>query len=194
MIIPVESKVFNASADKTDMVNIAEVFPGKTRLLVVDDDSDLRLTLCEYLESRNFTVSSARNGNEAINLLQSRKATFDIIFTDLVMPPGPDGMEVLKVAKELNPFCYVVVMTGYSSIETAIESIRCGAFDYLTKPFKLAQIEIVANRIMEYLNLLDDNKRLSAKLAIVTEKSTSIDSRLERIESLLGTLVANTPT
>ena len=194
MIIPVESKVFNASADKTDMVNIAEVFPGKTRLLVVDDDSDLRLTLCEYLESRNFTVSSARNGNEAINLLQSRKATFDIIFTDLVMPPGPDGMEVLRVAKELNPFCYVVVMTGYSSIETAIESIRCGAFDYLTKPFKLAQIEIVANRIMEYLNLLDDNKRLSAKLAIVTEKSTSIDSRLERIESLLGTLVANTPT
>lgn len=194
MIIAVESKVFNATADKTDMVNIAEVFPGKTRLLVVDDDSDLRLTLCEYLESRNFTVSSARNGNEAINLLQSRKATFDIIFTDLVMPPGPDGMEVLKVAKELNPFCYVVVMTGYSSIETAIESIRCGAFDYLTKPFKLAQIEIVANRIMEYLNLLDDNKRLSAKLAIVTEKSTSIDSRLERIESLLGTLVANTPT
>jgi len=194
LIIAVESKVFNATADKTDMVNIAEVFPGKTRLLVVDDDSDLRLTLCEYLESRNFTVSSARNGNEAINLLQSRKATFDIIFTDLVMPPGPDGMEVLKVAKELNPFCYVVVMTGYSSIETAIESIRCGAFDYLTKPFKLAQIEIVANRIMEYLNLLDDNKRLSAKLAIVTEKSTSIDSRLERIESLLGTLVANTPT
>jgi DNA-binding NtrC family response regulator len=85
-------------------------------------------------------------------------------------------------------------MTGYSSIETAIESIRCGAFDYLTKPFKLAQIEIVANRIMEYLNLLDDNKRLSAKLAIVTEKSTSIDSRLEKIESLLGTLVAKTPT
>ena len=194
MIIRVESKVFNASADKTDMVNIAEVFPGKTRLLVVDDDSDLRLTLCEYLESRNFTVSSARNGNEAINLLQSRKATFDIIFTDLVMPPGPDGMEVLRVAKELNPFCYVVVMTGYSSIETAIESIRCGAFDYLTKPFKLAQIEIVANRIMEYLNLLDDNKRLSSKLAIVTERSTSIDSRLERIESLLGSLVANTPT
>jgi DNA-binding NtrC family response regulator len=194
LIIPVESKVFNASADKTDMVNIAEVFPGKTRLLVVDDDSDLRLTLCEYLESGNFTVSSARNGNEAINLLQSRKGTFDIIFTDLVMPPGPDGMEVLRVAKELNPFCYVVVMTGYSSIETAIESIRCGAFDYLTKPFKLAQIEIVANRIMEYLNLQDDNKRLSAKLAIATEKSTSIDSRLERIESLLGTLVAKTST
>ena len=88
-------------------------------------------------------------------------------------------MEVLKVAKELNPSCYVVVMTGYSSIETAIESIRCGAFDYLAKPFKLAQIEIVTNRILEYLNLNDNNKRLSAKLARVTEKSTMIDLRLE---------------
>ena len=176
------------------MVNIAEVFPGKTRMLVVDDDSDLRLTLCEYLETRNFTVTSSRNGSEAISLLQSRKFTFDMIFTDLVMPPGPDGMDVLKVAKELNPFCYVVVMTGYSSIETAIESIRCGAFDYLAKPFKLAQIEIVANRILEYLSLIDDNKRLSAKLALVTEKSTTIDSRLERIESLLSSLLAKVPT
>ena len=176
------------------MVNIAEVFPGRTRILVVDDDSDLRLTLCEYLESRNFTVSSARNGNEAINLLQSRKATFDIIFTDLMMPPGPDGMEVLKAAKQLNPLCYVVVMTGYSSIETAIESIRCGAFDYLTKPFKLAEIEIVANRILEYLILIDDNKKLSSRLAMATEKSATIDSRLERIESLLSSLVAKVST
>ena len=188
------SKVFTPSADNSDMVNIAEVFPGKTRILVVDDDGDLRLTLCEYLESLNFTVSSARNGAEAINLLQSRKSTFDMIFTDLVMPPGPDGMEVLKVAKQLNPFCYVVVMTGYSSIETAIESIRCGAFDYLAKPFKLVQIEIVANRILEYLTLMDDNKRLSAKLALLTDKSTSIDSKLERIESLLSSLLAKVPT
>ena len=176
------------------MLNIAEVLPGKTRILVVDDDSDLRLTLCEYLESRNFAVSSARNGSEAVNMIQSRKHTFDIIFTDLVMPPGPDGMEVLKVAKKNNPLSYVVVMTGYSSIETAIESIRCGAFDYLAKPFKLAQIEIVANRILEYLNLIDDNKRLSAKLAVLTEKSTTIDSRLERIESLLSSLLAKVPT
>ena len=172
------------------MVNIAELVPGKTRILVVDDDCDLRLTLCEYLESFNFTVSSARNGSEATAVLQSGKA-FDIIFTDLIMPPGPDGLEVLRVARQLNPLSYVVVMTGYSSIETAIESIRSGAFDYLTKPFKLAQIEIVANRIIEHLVLSSDNKRLSQKLAMVTEKSATIESRLERIESLLSRLVAN---
>jgi DNA-binding NtrC family response regulator len=173
------------------MVNVSELVPGKTRVLVVDDDCDLRLTLCEYLESFNFIVSSAPNGSEAITALHSSRPAFDIVFTDLFMPPGPDGLEVLRVARQLNPLSYVVVMTGYSSIETAIESIRSGAFDYLTKPFKLAQIEIVANQIIEHVALSSDNKRLSQKLAMVTEKSTTIESRLERIESLLSRLVAN---
>jgi DNA-binding NtrC family response regulator len=176
------------------MVPIGEVFSGKPRILVVDDDSDLRLTLCEYLEARNFVVSSARNGTEAISLVQSKKHAFDIVFTDLMMPPGPDGMEVLKVVKQFSPLSCVVVMTGYSSIGTAIESIRSGAFDYLTKPFKLAEIEILANRMMEYLVLIDDNKRLSSKLALVTEKSATIESRLEKIEALLSTLVAKVGT
>jgi DNA-binding NtrC family response regulator len=148
------------------------------------------LTLCEYLEDRNFLVSSARNGSEAIHLVQSKKHIFDIVFTDLVMPPGPDGLEVLKVVKQLNPLSCVVVMTGYSSIGTAIESIRSGAFDYLTKPFKLAEIEVLANRMVEYLVLIDDNRRLSSKLALSTERSAAIDSRLERIETLLSSLVA----
>jgi len=172
------------------MGSFGEVFSGKPRILVVDDDGDLRLTLCEFLQSCNFVVSSARDGSEAINLIQSRKHAFDIIFTDLMMPPGPDGLEVLKVSKQLNPLGCVVVMTGYSSIGTAIESIRSGAFDYLTKPFKLAEIEILANRIIEYLALLDDNKRLSSKLALVTEKSASIDLRLEKIEALLSSLAS----
>jgi DNA-binding NtrC family response regulator len=106
------------------------------------------------------------------------------------MPPGPDGLEVLKVVKQLNPLSCVVVMTGYSSIGTAIESIRSGAFDYLTKPFKLAEIEVLANRMVEYLVLIDDNRRLSSKLALSTERSAAIDSRLERIETLLSSLVA----
>ena len=172
------------------MSTISEVFSGRPRILIVDDDSDLRLTLCEYLQTRNFIVSSARNGEEAITLLRARQHAFDIIFTDLMMEPGPDGLDVLRVAKQLNPLGCVVVMTGYSSIGTAIESIRNGAFDYVTKPFKLAEIEILANRIIEYLTLIDDNKRLSSKLAMVTEKSVSIDQRLERIETLLSSLIA----
>jgi len=193
-IVSIEFKVFKEHADICGMVNVAEIFSGKPRILIVDDDGDLRLTLCEYLESRNFVVSSARNGGEAINIIQSRKSSFDIIFTDLVMPPGPDGLDVLKTSKQLNPLSCVVVMTGYSSLGTAIESIRSGAFDYLTKPFKLAEIEIVANRIVEYLVLIDDNKKLSSKLALVTERSAAIDLRLGKIEALLSSLVAKSDT
>jgi len=169
------------------MVQVSEFLPGKTRLLIVDDDSDLRLTLCEYMEARRFEVTSAKSGTEAIRLFETGRR-FDIVFTDLIMPPGPDGLEVLKVARARNPLCYVVVMTGFSSIETAIESIRFGAFDYLTKPFKLAEIEIVANRIVEHLCLLEDNRNLTQKVAAINDKFVSIDSRLERIESMVGRL------
>jgi DNA-binding NtrC family response regulator len=171
------------------MVTSAEYLPGRTRVLVVEDDSDLRLTLCEYLETRRFRVSSAKSGSEAIRLFQSGQQ-FDIVFTDLMMPPGPDGLEVLKAARSLHPHSHVVVMTGYSSLETAIESIRLGAFDYLTKPFQIAEIEIVANRIIEHALLLEDNRILSQKVTALTDRYASIDSRLERIEAMLGRLNA----
>ena len=169
------------------MVQSAEAFTSKTRVLLVDDDSDLRLTLCEYLETRRFRVSSAKNGTEAIRMFESGQQ-FDIVFTDLMMPPGPNGLEVLKVIRDLQPHTHVVVMTGYSSIETAIESIRLGASDYLAKPFQVAQLEIVANRILEHLILLEDNRILSQKVHSLTEKFSTIDTRLERIDSMVGRL------
>ena len=183
------AKVFKAFADITIVVQSAELFSGKTKVLIVDDDSDLRLTLCEYLETRRFRVSSARNGSEAIRMFESGQQ-FDIVFTDLMMPPGPNGLEVLKAIRNLQPHTQVVVMTGYSSIETAIESIRLGAFDYLTKPFQVAELEITANRILEHLILLEDNRVLSQKVHSLTEKFSTIDSRLERIDSMVGRLGA----
>jgi two-component system response regulator AtoC len=183
------AKVFKTFADITIVVQSAELFSGKTKVLIVDDDSDLRLTLCEYLETRRFRVSSARNGSEAIRMFESGQQ-FDIVFTDLMMPPGPNGLEVLKAVRNLQPHTQVVVMTGYSSIETAIESIRLGAFDYPTKPFQVAELEITANRILEHLILLEDNRVLSQKVHSLTEKFSTIDSRLERIDSMVGRLGA----
>jgi DNA-binding NtrC family response regulator len=176
------------------MLNITEFGSGKTDILIVDDDCDIRLTLCEFLQSRNFSVSSAANAAQAIALLESRKQPFDIICTDLMMPPGADGLEVLKTAKQLNPLSYVVIMTGCSSIQPAIESIRSGAFDYLTKPFKLAEMEIATNRVLEHLSVSNDNKRLAAELATANEKSATIEARLERIELLLSRIAANVPS
>lgn len=173
------------------MVHSPELILGTARVLLVDDSSDLRLTLSEFLTARGFSVTCAKNGTEAIHLLnQAGSRPYDMVFTDLRMPPGPDGLEVLKAARIRNPHTSVVVMTGFSSIDTAIESIRLGAFDYLTKPFQVAELEIVANRILERQFLLEDNRTLSQKVHTLTEKFSTIDTRLERIEGLLGRLSA----
>ena len=173
------------------MVRSPELVSGAARVLLVDDNSDLRLTLSEFLNARGFRVTCAKNGTEAIQLLnQTGSQPYDMVFTDLRMPPGPDGLEVLKAARIRNPHTSVVVMTGFSSIDTAIESIRLGAFDYLTKPFQVAELEIVANRILERKVLLEDNRTLSQKVHSLTEMFSSIDNRLERIDGVLGRLSA----
>ena len=168
---------------------ICEFRPEKTRMLIVDDDADLRITLDDYFESRGFNVMSVRSGADAVELLASRREEFDIVLTDLVMP-GVDGLAVLKAAKQVNPLMHVVVMTGYSSLKTAVESIRCGAFDYLAKPFELVEIEIVVNRIIEHQILAADNQRLNRKLSMLSEQARSVDSRLGAIETSLSRLVA----
>ena len=155
-------------------------------MLIVEDDSDLRLTLCEYMETHRFSLTSAKSERKLC--VYSTPKTADIIFTDLMMPPGPNGLEVLKAARALNPHCYVVIMTGYSSIDSAIESIRLGAFDYLPKPFQLVEIEIIANRIIEHLCLLEDNRRLSRKLLSLNEDYAAIEARLQNIEAMIGSL------
>lgn len=172
------------------MGQITEYRPGNVRILIVDDDPDLRLTLDDYLDARGYQVISARSGSDAVQALETGGNSFDIVLTDLMMP-GVDGMAVLRAARQSNPLVHVVIMTGYSSLKTAIESVRCGAFDYLTKPFELVEIEIIVNRIIENQRLGAENRRLSRKLSLLTERSESVDSRLGTIESLLSSLAAN---
>lgn len=159
-------------------------------MLIVDDDDDFRLTLHDHFSSRDFHVVMARNGSEAVKLLEYNGSNLDVVLTDLMMP-GCDGLEVLKVAKRANPLIHVVVMTGYSSMETAIESIRCGAYDYIAKPFKLVEIEILVNKILEHLYLLSENRRLAEKLAADHDHSQGIEQRLDNIEGLLSRILAN---
>ena len=168
---------------------LKEVRSTKTRLMIVDDDGDLRMALADYFETRGFEVASMRSGAVAVEHLSTRQEPYDIVLTDLVMP-GVDGLDVLKAAKQLNPLTQVVVMTGYSSLRTAIETIRSGAFDYLAKPFELVEIEIVVNRIIEHRLLAEENQKLTRKLAMVSELSRSVDSRLDTIETKLSRIVA----
>lgn len=166
---------------------------ARLSVLVVDDDEDLRLTLADYLQSWNFSVSTARSGREAIELIERRPDRFDIVLTDLVMP-GCSGLDVVKAAKGLGLRTHVVVMTGFSSVETALDSIRAGAFDYIAKPFQIGEIEVLVNRVLEHKRLIDENRRLSRQVALLSEQSHSLDARLDRIEAFLSRLCSNIGT
>jgi two-component system response regulator PilR (NtrC family) len=173
------------------MLPISEFSPARMRALVVETNDDLRLTLCACLESLDVAASPARNGTAAIGALQARRHTFDIVLTDLKMSPGPSGLEVLKTARQVHPESYVIVMTGPSSIETAIRSVELGAFDYLAKPFRLEEIGVLTRRIREHAALRNENARLSRRLETLAERFAAAGSRLDRIESLLGRLSSN---
>jgi two-component system cell cycle response regulator len=121
------------------------------RILVVDDDESVCLVLKRVLQGAGHDVGVARNGQEAIDTLRSQ--SFDLIITDLKMP-GIDGLEVLEKAKELDPLSEVIVITGYASVDSAVEVMRLGAYDYITKPFNLDRIRILADRALQRRRLL----------------------------------------
>jgi DNA-binding NtrC family response regulator len=107
------------------------------RILVVDDDAFVLKTLAKALAKDGAEVSTASDGNEAAAL--ARETPFDLVFTDLKMP-GMDGIEVLKAVKALRPAAEVIVITGYGTVETAVEALKQGAYDYVTKPIDFGDL------------------------------------------------------
>jgi DNA-binding NtrC family response regulator len=101
------------------------------RVLLVDDEKDFVDVLAERLENRGFKVSTAGSGDEALTRLQ--EAQSDVVILDVLMP-GMDGMETLEAIKKLNPLIEVMMLTGHATIDTAINGLKLGAYDYLMKP------------------------------------------------------------
>ncbi len=115
-------------------------------ILVVDDEEIMRSFLQDVLAGEGYQVDVAPTGEEAVNKASRKK--YDLVITDIKMP-GIDGMGVLSQVKELSPTTEVVVMTGYASLESAVESMKKGAADYITKPFNIDQIRIVVAKTLE---------------------------------------------
>jgi DNA-binding NtrC family response regulator len=124
-------------------------------LLVVDDDPVTLDLLKEVLSKEGYEVETALGGEEAIR--QGTDTLFDIIITDVRMG-DKDGMEVLRSFKKISPETTVIMITAFGSIETAVEAIREGAFDYISKPFKLDEIKFTIRRALEQRRLLEENK------------------------------------
>jgi DNA-binding NtrC family response regulator len=161
--------------------------------LVVDDEAEVRDLLAEHLRTRGVAVTPVEGGRAALSALARTAARFALVVTDLHLP-DVDGLAVLRAATAANPSCAVVIVTGYASLPSAIEAVRLGAYDYLTKPFSLGQIDVVLQRLRERQALEAENRRLLWQLGRRPDEASpnrllhrldGIEARLARIETLL---------
>jgi two-component system response regulator HydG len=122
----------------------------RSRVLVVDDNLEMARTICEGLADRGYDAQAVGSGRDAEARLGAER--FDAVVTDLRMP-SIDGLEVLSASRRLDPDRPVIVMTAYSAVDTAVESIRRGAYHYLTKPFKQDELAIFLQRALDEVRL-----------------------------------------
>lgn len=155
-------------------------------ILIVDDEKDMRESLQELLQMDGYKVVETESAAEA--LLLYKHSPFDLVLSDIIMPEM-DGIELLKKLKEIDPTVSIILITGYSSIEGAIEAIKLGAEDYFTKPFKAIEIRKTIDRIYNNKYLTEQNERLKqgilrTEFPEIIGKSNSIQKILEDIRTV----------
>jgi DNA-binding NtrC family response regulator len=135
----------------------------KARILVVDDEAPMRESLKDWLMEEGYEVGLATSGQEAIAM--ARKRSWDVILLDLKMP-GMDGIETLQrlKGKEVNTEAEILMMTAYATVDTAVQAMKEGAFDYLVKPFSPDEIEMQIKKIVVHRELVLENILLRQKL------------------------------
>jgi DNA-binding NtrC family response regulator len=132
-----------------------------SRVLVIDDERSIRNTLKDILEFEKYTVELAEDGFKALELLQTKD--FDVILCDIKMP-GMDGIEVLQKVEEIKPDTPVVMISGHGNIDTAVESIKKGAYDFIEKPLDLNRLLITLRNAMDKSSLITETKVLRKKV------------------------------
>ena len=127
------------------------------KILIVDDEEGMRRLLRRVLSREGFETSAAGSGAEALQMVGSDQ--FDLVITDVKMP-GMDGVELLKELYAFDPSLPVVVITAYGTVESAVQALRAGAYDYITKPFETDEIKLTVAKALERERLLAENRYL----------------------------------
>ena len=117
------------------------------RLLIIEDEPLIRRSLAEFLEQEGFAVQTAANGAAGLQLAD--KTAFDLVLTDIQMP-GMDGVEVLERIQQRNPETFVILVTAYGTVETAVEAFKRGAQDYLLKPLRFDEVVAKVRQLLQY--------------------------------------------
>lgn len=155
------------------------------QVLVVDDEKPTRVLMERELPQSGCTVVAVQSGEEALDVLA--RQDFDVVLLDLKMP-GLGGMETLRQLRRSGAAAEVVVLTGHPEVESAIEAMKLGAYDYLTKPFKLSEVEAVLRRAAEKRQLQEENTALRRIVgqgedgAVILGESQAMRSSLEMVE------------
>ena len=153
------------------------------RILIVDDEESIRFTFTEFLASSGYQVNEAESTSQAIALLETE--LYDVVFLDILL--GRDsGIDVLRRSKELNPNCPVIMVTGAPEINTAADSIRLSAYDYLVKPVGQDELVRHAQRAIAFKEAIDEKERyqqrMSAVFQGVREGILTFDSSMQLID------------
>jgi DNA-binding NtrC family response regulator len=150
------------------------------KILVIDDERPIRRTLCEILEFEKFEVDQAENGEEG--LIMAQKKEYDVILCDIKMPKM-DGIEVLEKIKELEHDSTIVMISGHGTIETAVDALKKGAFDYIPKPPDLNRLLVTVRNAINKKELINETKVLKKKLNKV--KSAKIIGESQAIKTVI---------
>ena len=158
-------------------------------LLIVDDEADTREMLGEFCSGLGFRVALAHDGRAALTALERATPSYPVVIADLHMPHA-DGFAVLDAARRAHASCYVVIITGYASIDVAVQAVRAGAYDLLAKPFALAQLELVLARIKDRMALETENRQLLGNRRAPDAPSTdfAFERRLLALEQRVAAL------
>ena len=127
----------------------------RVRILVVDDEEMIREMLFDVLSQAGYTAKTAKDGNDAIAQIENEP--FEIVITDLKMP-GMSGLELLQRVQKINPDICVLIITAYSTVESAVSAMKLGAYDYICKPFELEEMKVIIERAVERQRLLQASR------------------------------------
>ncbi|MCS6803787.1 MAG: sigma-54 dependent transcriptional regulator [Acidobacteriota bacterium] len=130
-------------------------------ILIVDDEPIVRESLQNWFREENYLVDVAASGKEALDKLT--RQTWDLFLLDIKMP-GMDGLELQRKIKQIHPSATIIIMTAYASVETAVEAMKQGAYDYLVKPFDPDDLERIVHKAVEHAQLLSENRQLRDKI------------------------------
>ena len=131
------------------------------KILLIDDSTDILENLSEYLRNDGYEVDTAANGESGISMIE--KKYYDIVLTDLMMP-SVDGMEVLKYVTKSSPDSICIILTGYGTVKNAVEAMKLGAYQYLSKPLMMDEILVTLQKALDHRNLKAENMNLRDQL------------------------------